>query len=167
MSSWNTSGWLLGMLGSGRQGKHRGGGKKTRPICWMIRKPTAQVLKVDPSDSPHIDAWGEVCQNHCIDLRDEAVFPHCSFLPFYFYYSSCQYLIATFISFESQDICFPGWEVQCMEKTKERGIHFAPPWVTFFLLLLSPLLLIIHHHPFSYSRILSSPCSCHIVILKS
>lgn len=98
------------MGGEDRTGES--GVKRTRAIYWMIKKPTAQTLKIESSDFSSVDRWGEDCQDHSIRLREEAVFLPCSFLPFYFYYFSCQYLIATFISFESQEICFPGREVQ-------------------------------------------------------
>ena len=103
--------------------------EKNRPTFWIFKKPTSQVLKIEPSDFPHVGIWGEDCHLNSVNwlnLREEEVFPLCSFPPFYFYYFSYQYLIATFISFESQEICFSSWEVQGMEKTKKRKIHFTP-----------------------------------------
>lgn len=87
---------------------------------------SGQVFKKGSSDLYPMDRYGD-CQDGCLELRMEAVFPSLVlFFLFYFYYFSCRHLIATFTSFETQDICFPGWGVQCTAKTKKRRIHLLP-----------------------------------------
>ena len=125
--------------------------EKNRPTCWIFKKPTSQVLKIEPSDFPHVGIWGEDCHLNSVNwlnLREEEVsslfFSSILFLLFFLSAFNCH----LYFLWEPRNLLFQ-LRGTGHGKDKEKKNTFRSPWVTVFLLLLSPLLLIIHHHPFS------------------